>query len=172
MRALLGRKKNGVVAIIGSIAGYTKHYAAPIYSATKHAIVGFTRSMGDAEQLQGVKVVAICPGIVMTPIWTPSTKARFGVTDEVSLKADAVAAAISEAIESPDIPGGTILEISLGSKRIIPEWGIAPPAGTGDDGEPSKGTAVPPEAVQRALRPIIEITEAERGRLLKRMASL
>lgn len=64
MRALLGRDKKGVVAIVASMAGYTKHYAAPLYSATKHALVGFTRSMGDAEQLQGLKVVAICPGYV------------------------------------------------------------------------------------------------------------
>lgn len=64
MRALLGRNKKGVVALVSSMAGYSKHYSAPLYSATKHAIVGFARSMGDAEQVQGVKVVCICPGYV------------------------------------------------------------------------------------------------------------
>lgn len=62
MRALLGKDKQGVVAIVASIAGYSKQYPAPIYSATKHAMVGFTRSLGDAQQVQGVKVVAVCPG--------------------------------------------------------------------------------------------------------------
>lgn len=102
----------------------------------------------------------------MTPIWTPNASARYGITDEVSLTADEVAATISEAIESPEIPGGTILEISLGSKRAVPEWGVPPPTGTGEDGNPAKGTTVPPEAIQRVLGPILGITEAERGRLL------
>jgi NAD(P)-dependent dehydrogenase (short-subunit alcohol dehydrogenase family) len=62
IRALLGKNKQGVVAIVGSIAGYSKQYPAPIYSATKHAVVGFTRSLGPAQELQGVKVVCICPG--------------------------------------------------------------------------------------------------------------
>lgn len=64
MRALLGRDKKGAVVLVSSIAGYTKHYPAPIYCATKHAVVGFSRSMAEAEELQGVKVVCICPGYV------------------------------------------------------------------------------------------------------------
>lgn len=96
----------------------------------------------------------------MTPIWTPDASVRYGITNEVSLTADEVAATISEAIESPEIPGGTILEISLGSKRTVPAYG------TEDDVDPAKGTAVPPEAIQRVLGPILGITEAERGRLL------
>lgn len=74
MRALLGRDKKGVVAIIASMAGYTKHYSAPLYCATKHALVGFTRSMGDAEHLQGLKVVAICPGYVYSCRYETSSK--------------------------------------------------------------------------------------------------
>lgn len=64
LRALLGSNKNGVVVLVSSMAGYSKHYSAPLYSATKHAVVGFARSMGAAEQVQGVKVVCICPGYV------------------------------------------------------------------------------------------------------------
>lgn len=62
MRALLGKSKFGVVVLVASIAGYSKQYPAPIYSATKHAVIGFTRSMGGAGALQGIKVVAVCPG--------------------------------------------------------------------------------------------------------------
>lgn len=50
--------------LVSSIAGYSKHYPAPIYCATKHAVVGFARSMAEAEKLQGVKVVCVCPGYV------------------------------------------------------------------------------------------------------------
>jgi short-subunit dehydrogenase len=62
IRGLLGSNKLGVVVLLGSTAGYAKQYMAPIYSASKHAITGFTKSMGDAEKHQRVRVIAICPG--------------------------------------------------------------------------------------------------------------
>jgi NAD(P)-dependent dehydrogenase (short-subunit alcohol dehydrogenase family) len=61
MKAVLGKNKKGVVCITASIAGYTAIYPLPLYSASKHAVVGFTRSMAEAAELQGLKVVAICP---------------------------------------------------------------------------------------------------------------
>lgn len=192
MRALLGRNKKGVVALVSSIAGYSKHYSAPLYSATKHAVVGFARSMGDAEQVQGVKVVCVCPGyvglthevvflsvakhqcsIVKTPIWTdgaPGSGTRYGITDDIALTSSAVAATIDQAIESDDIPGGTILEISkLGGTRVIPEWNIDPPPGTEDD-EAAVGNAAPPEMIKNVMGPILRVTEAERGTLVNERA--
>ncbi|KAK7883477.1 hypothetical protein LTR67_011227 [Exophiala xenobiotica] len=164
MRAVLGKNKKGVVAIVASIAGYSKQYPAPIYSASKHAVVGFTRSMGDAETLQGLRVVAICPGIVTTPIWTtgtPGSGRRFGITDDISVTARDVASVITETIESSEYPGGTIMEISKLGTRVIPEWRITP---TGEiDGKMAAGTDAPPEAIQRALAPILAITAKERG---------
>ncbi|ETS87772.1 hypothetical protein PFICI_01600 [Pestalotiopsis fici W106-1] len=164
IRAFLGRNKQGVVAIVGSIAGYSKQYAGPIYSATKHAVVGFTRSLGSAQELQGVKVVCICPGIVTTPIWTtgtPGSGERFGVDSSVAITSEEVANAISGAVESADYPGGTILEVSQAGRRIIPEWNIAPPGLI--DGKMGKGTTVPPEAIAKALGPILARTAAEKG---------
>lgn len=61
-KALLKRNKRGVVLIMASIAGYSGHFTSPLYSATKHALVGFTRSIGELDRLGGVKVVTICPG--------------------------------------------------------------------------------------------------------------
>ena len=62
VRALLGKNKQGVILITASMAGYISMYRTPLYCATKHAMVGFTRSLADADRFQGVKVVAICPG--------------------------------------------------------------------------------------------------------------
>ncbi|KAJ3547734.1 hypothetical protein NM208_g1357 [Fusarium decemcellulare] len=167
IRALLGKKKQGVIALVSSIAGYSKQYTAPIYSATRHAVVGFVRSMGDAQQLQGAKVVAICPGIVMTPLWTtgtPGAAERFGIHKDVAITPDEVAATIGVAVESADYPGGAIVEVSKLGTRTIPEWLIEPPGMV--DGKMAEGTDVPPEMIAKALKPIIEQTEAERGRLL------
>lgn len=67
IRALLGKGKKGVVLLVSSVAGLNGGlYATPMYCATKHAIVGFVKSMGPAEELEGVKVVAVCPGYVYT----------------------------------------------------------------------------------------------------------
>lgn len=62
IRACLGKDKKGVVLITASIAGYSGQYPAPLYSTSKHAIIGFTRSMVDTGKYQGVKVLTICPG--------------------------------------------------------------------------------------------------------------
>lgn len=64
MRALLRADKKGVVLMIASMAGLAGMYASPLYCATKHAIVGFVKSMADADEFEGVKVVAVCPGCV------------------------------------------------------------------------------------------------------------
>ncbi|KAH7161081.1 hypothetical protein EDB81DRAFT_924426 [Dactylonectria macrodidyma] len=166
IRALLGKDKRGVVVLVASIAGYSKQYPAPIYSATKHAVVGFTRSLGDAQQLQGVKVVAVCPGIVTTPIWTtgtPGSGKRFGINDDIAITAKTAAEAINDVVRSAEYPGGTILEVSKDGTRVIPEWFIQPPGMV--DGKMPKGTDVPPEMIAQALKPILDRTAAERGRL-------
>ncbi|EXJ76277.1 uncharacterized protein A1O5_00785 [Cladophialophora psammophila CBS 110553] len=169
MRALLGKSKRGVVAIVASIAGYSKQYPAPIYSATKHALVGFTRSLGDADALQGVRVVAICPGIVATPIWTtgtPGSGERFGITDEISITPSEVANALFETVKSAKYPGGTIMEVSKLGTRVIPEWHIAP---VGEiDGKMAEGSDIPSDAIQRVLGSILQVTEHERGALLQK----
>ncbi|RMJ08331.1 hypothetical protein CDV36_012049 [Fusarium kuroshium] len=164
IRALLGKNKQGVVVIVGSIAGYSKQYPAPIYSATKHAVVGFTRSLGSAQDLQGVKVVCVCPGIVTTPIWTtgtPGSGERFGVNESLAITSDEVAEAIGDAVELAEYPGGTVLEVSKEGRRVIPEWNIKPPGLV--DGQMGKGTTVPPEVIAKALGPILARTAAEKG---------
>lgn len=61
IQALLGKNKKGVVCILASVAGLAGTYAVPLYCATKHAMVGFVKSMKLCDELEGVKVTAICP---------------------------------------------------------------------------------------------------------------
>ena len=56
MRSLLGAGRKGVVLIVASMAGITGSYGAPLYCASKHAVVGFTKSMAQADEDEGVKV--------------------------------------------------------------------------------------------------------------------
>lgn len=64
IKALLRKRKNGVILIVSSLAGYQGTFAAPLYCATKHAVVGFVRSMALLDGLEGIKVVAVAPGYV------------------------------------------------------------------------------------------------------------
>jgi NAD(P)-dependent dehydrogenase (short-subunit alcohol dehydrogenase family) len=68
IKALRSAGKQGVVIIMASIAGYASQFPAPMYSATKHALIGFTKAMQPLEELGGVKVVAICPGYGSKPL--------------------------------------------------------------------------------------------------------
>jgi NAD(P)-dependent dehydrogenase (short-subunit alcohol dehydrogenase family) len=49
MRSCLKANKPGVVLIVASGAGVTGFYGSPLYCATKHAVVGFTKSMAQAD---------------------------------------------------------------------------------------------------------------------------
>jgi hypothetical protein len=101
---------------------------------------------------------------VSTPLWTtgtPGSGERFGITQEVAITSEKVAEVIHDAIESQQYHGGTILEVSGFGVRVIPEWHIDPPGLV--DGKIAKGTDVPPEMMAKALMPVLEVTERERG---------
>jgi 3-hydroxybutyrate dehydrogenase len=55
---------------IASIAGEMASLPVPMYHASKWAIHGFVRSMGDLEAKYGIRVAAVLPGVVKTPLWT------------------------------------------------------------------------------------------------------
>lgn len=52
----------GVVINVSSLGGLMGQPYSPIYSATKHAVIGFTRSLGYLRKY-GVRVNALCPGL-------------------------------------------------------------------------------------------------------------
>ncbi|KAL0107568.1 hypothetical protein PUN28_014704 [Cardiocondyla obscurior] len=57
--------KGGVVVNISSIAGLQAVSQLPVYSATKHAVVSFSRSFAQPYHYQksNVKVIVLCPGL-------------------------------------------------------------------------------------------------------------
>ena len=63
-------KKPKHIVHISSIAGQNPAFAAPIYVATKHGINGLVRSMAYLDQLFGIRVTAVAPGVIKTPLWT------------------------------------------------------------------------------------------------------
>jgi 3-oxoacyl-[acyl-carrier protein] reductase len=59
-------KKHGTIINISSLAGKVGFSHGTMYSATKHAVMGFTRSLMQEVRKYDVRVVSICPGSVVT----------------------------------------------------------------------------------------------------------
>ena len=72
--ALRHMKKGASIINTTSITAYQGHKTLLDYSATKGAIVAFTRSLSEALIEEGIRVNAVAPG----PIWTPLIPASFG----------------------------------------------------------------------------------------------
>ena len=58
----------GAIIVTASAAGLVPWMPTPFYSATKHAVVGWTRAVADSLAAQDITINAICPGGVATPL--------------------------------------------------------------------------------------------------------
>lgn len=72
---IMQAQKRGAIVNIASVAGMIGGYSPHVYAACKAAVVHFTESVAIELAEDNVRVNAICPGAVATPIHT-------GVTDE------------------------------------------------------------------------------------------
>ena len=60
------KQRNGHIINISSIAGKNGFKTGTLYSASKHALQGFTWSLREDIKEYGIKVTAVCPGSVVT----------------------------------------------------------------------------------------------------------
>ena len=94
----------GRIVATASLAGLTSMPDDPVYAATKHAVVGFVRSVADALSARGITINAVCPGIADTPMITAGARDELLAADFPLLSADEIAAAVWLALESR-LPG-------------------------------------------------------------------
>ena len=59
---------DGDIVVTASAAGLMPFAPDPIYTASKHAVIGLVRSLGEVLDGGGVRVHAICPGGTATPM--------------------------------------------------------------------------------------------------------
>lgn len=110
MRALAGAEKQGVVVLVASTAGIRANYLASLYTASKHAIVGFAKAMGEADVDEGVRINCILPGLVSTPLWhdrEDKMKEWGKFNGRKQLQPSDIADVMVKMVESKEYEGGT-----------------------------------------------------------------
>ncbi|KAF2003951.1 NAD(P)-binding protein [Amniculicola lignicola CBS 123094] len=138
--------------------GRSKKSTAPLYCATKHAIIGFVKSLKDTEPLTGVKITTICPGLVNTPLFTSDKASQFSFAESKALSPDLVAKHMIDLLQKKEYVCGTMLELSMTGPRLIPEWNIPAPEGEGTGQELQAG-----EMMKALLGPIEASLAKEKG---------
>lgn len=124
------------VVHIGSVAGQMPNFNAPIYGASKFAIHGLVRSLAPLEGAVGVRVAAVAPGVVRTPLWEehPEKMKYLDPEQDGWVTPDEVAMAMLRCVEEEGLVGGTILEVGKGLTRSVETLGDAGPSMDPRDG--------------------------------------
>lgn len=59
---------SGAIVNNSSVAGFKSGPSRAIYSAAKHGVLGLTRSVAREYAAQGIRINAVCPGSIETPM--------------------------------------------------------------------------------------------------------
>ncbi len=83
----MAERGRGAVVNVSSLAGRSKSAnAGPAYSASKAGLLGLTRHLAYDYGRHGVRVNAICPGGVDTPMIRAAGVSRAGTPEEAELR--------------------------------------------------------------------------------------
>jgi NAD(P)-dependent dehydrogenase (short-subunit alcohol dehydrogenase family) len=89
----------GAIVATASLAGLTSMPFDPLYTATKHAVVGFVRAAADGLARHGIRIAALCPGFTDTPIVEDELRGRLPVP---LMEPAFVAGAALRALDDPE----------------------------------------------------------------------
>jgi 3-oxoacyl-[acyl-carrier protein] reductase len=104
-------RRQGTIVNVASLAGKNGFAGGAAYSASKHAVLGFSRSLMLEVRKEGVRVIAVCPGSVATGM----------MQDQPMLQANA------ERILQPEDVASVIVEaVTLPGRALVSELDIRP----------------------------------------------
>jgi 3-oxoacyl-[acyl-carrier protein] reductase len=105
------RRRHGAIVNVASLAGRNGFAGGTAYTASKHAVLGFTRSLMLEVRKDNVRVIAICPGSVDTSM----------MHDQPMLKAEP-----SRILKPEDVAATILHALTLPERALVSELDIRP----------------------------------------------
>jgi 3-oxoacyl-[acyl-carrier protein] reductase len=102
-------RRRGTIVNLASLAGRNGFVGGSAYSASKHAVLGFSRSLMLEVRKDNVRVVAVCPGSVATGMLRD--QAMLKPDPERILRPEDVAASVLHALTLPT--GALVSELDI-----------------------------------------------------------
>lgn len=126
-----------VIVVTASLAGLTGVESDPIYALTKHAVIGFMRSVAPQLAERGIRINAVCPGFADTPMVAGELRESLESVGFPLLAAEDVAEAVMRAARSEGTGEAWIVQPGrepepysfrgIPGPRVAGKEGIAPP---------------------------------------------
>jgi 3-oxoacyl-[acyl-carrier protein] reductase len=104
----------GTIVNVSSLAGRNGVKEGAAYSASKHGVLGFSRSLMLEVRNRGVRVITVCPGSVDTPIFAKE-RAPFEVKHDTIMRPEDLARIILDAVRLPQ--GAMVSELDIRPTR-------------------------------------------------------
>src|SRR5262245_26618543 len=100
IRTMRAQGRGGVIVATASLAGIVPFALDPVYALTKHAVVGFIRSIAPSLEADGIVVHAVCPGLTDTPIMGDETREALRAAEFPLMAPEPIAEAVVTAATS------------------------------------------------------------------------
>lgn len=78
------KQGGGAIVNMASTAGLVAAPASPIFAATKHAVVGLTKSASAEHARDGIRINSLCPGTVRTSLLARAFERDPGLEDKLN----------------------------------------------------------------------------------------
>ncbi|KKB60969.1 hypothetical protein WM40_26015 [Robbsia andropogonis] len=110
---IMRHQRSGVIVNVASIAGHVGFAGSPIYTASKHAILGLTKAAALENARNGIRVCAVSPGAVDTDMTNRFTgrdaAAKANMIDGIPLGRMCEPSEIAKGILFMSSPGAALL---------------------------------------------------------------
>jgi NAD(P)-dependent dehydrogenase (short-subunit alcohol dehydrogenase family) len=130
-------EEGDAIVVTASLAGLTGVEGDPIYALTKHAVIGFVRSVAPQLAERGIRINAVCPGFADTPMVAGDLRTSLEEAGFPLLSAEEVAGAVLTAARSEGTGEAWIVQPGrdpepyrfrgIPGPRVAGAEGVAPP---------------------------------------------